>query len=62
MAKRKAERRKEDTEKKEEIEIKECFFAFEVVKQYPYSRSYIIKAPLKKSFKDTVSELFSGRF
>ncbi len=41
--------------------IKEYFFAFEILKQYPYTRSYIIKAPMKKSFKDTISELFVGR-
>jgi hypothetical protein len=44
-----------------EAVIKEYFFAFEILKQYSYNRSYIIKAPMKKSFKDTISELFVGR-
>lgn len=47
--------------KKEQVEIKEYFFAFEVMRQYPPSRSYVLKAPLKKSFKDTLAELFVGR-
>lgn len=48
-------------EETQEVEIKEYFFAFEILKQYPYTRSYIVKAPMKKSFKDTISELFVGR-
>lgn len=44
-----------------EVEIKDYFFAFEILKQYSYNRSYIIKAPMKKSFKDAISELFVGR-
>jgi len=55
--------RKKKTPKKpsEDVVIKEYFFAFEIIKKYPYSRSYVLKAPLKKSFKDTISELFVGR-
>jgi hypothetical protein len=45
----------------DEIEIQGYFFAFEILRQYPYTRSYIMKAPLKKSLKDTISELFVGR-
>ncbi len=55
--------RKKKASKKiqEEVVIKEYFFAFEIIKKYPYTRSYVLKAPLKKSFKDTISELFVGR-
>lgn len=37
------------------------FFAFEIIKPYNYCRSYILKAPLKKSFKESFSELLMGR-
>ncbi len=58
-----AKKRKAPEEKDEgkRTAIKEYFFAFEIMKKYPYSRSYIIKAPLKKSFKDTFAELFVGQ-
>ncbi|MFN7991758.1 MAG: hypothetical protein U0R44_06405 [Candidatus Micrarchaeia archaeon] len=39
----------------------EYIFAFELLRQYPNLRSFIIKQPLKKSFKDTVGELFGGK-
>ncbi len=44
-----------------EVKIKEYFFAFELIKQYPQSRSYILKAPLKKSFTESIAELMVGR-
>ncbi len=59
MAKKKG--KKAAVKKPEKRKIKEYFFAFEIMKKYPYSRSYIFKAPLKKSFKDTFAELFVGR-
>jgi hypothetical protein len=59
--KKKAKPEKDAHEIAQEVEIKEYFFAFEILKQYPYTRSYIVKAPMKKSFKDTISELFVGR-
>lgn len=59
--KKKANREKKDSQETPEVEIKGYFFAFEILKQYPYTRSYIVKAPMKKSFKDTISELFVGR-
>lgn len=37
------------------------FFAFEILKPYNFSRNYVIKAPLKKSFKDKIAELLTGR-
>lgn len=65
MPKKKAKRKKKAPKKKEEaaedVRIKEYFFAFEILRQYPYTRSYIMKAPLKKSLKDTIAELFVGR-
>ncbi len=36
------------------------FFSFEMIRQYPTIRSFIVKGQLKKSFGDTVSELFGG--
>jgi hypothetical protein len=56
-----ARKKKASKNIQEEVIIKEYFFAFEILKKYPYTRSYILKAPLKKSFKDTISELFVGR-
>ncbi len=56
-----ARKKKAPKKVQEEVVIKEYFFAFEIIKKYPYSRSYVLKAPLKKSFKDTISELFVGR-
>lgn len=35
-------------------------FAFEVVHQYPNLRSFIVKRPLKRSFMDSLTELFDG--
>lgn len=35
-------------------------FTFELIRHYPTTRSFIVKQPLKRSFKDTVSELFGG--
>jgi hypothetical protein len=40
--------------------MSQYFFTFEVLKQYPTIRSYIIKQPLRRSFKDTISELLGG--
>ncbi|MBU0526860.1 hypothetical protein KKE92_00105 [Candidatus Micrarchaeota archaeon] len=56
-----ARKKKASKKIQEEVVIKEYFFAFEIIKMYPYTRSYVLKAPLKKSFKDTISELFVGR-
>lgn len=62
MKKKKAKPKKvKKIEPSDLAQIKEYFFAFEMVKQYPYTRSYIIKQPLKKSFKETLGELFVGR-
>ncbi|MDD5171831.1 MAG: hypothetical protein PHF60_02230 [Candidatus ainarchaeum sp.] len=40
--------------------MSQYFFTFEVLKQYPTVRSYIIKQPLRRSFKDTVAGLLGG--
>jgi len=40
--------------------MSQYFFTFEVVKQYPTVRSFIMKAPLKRSFGDSFMELLSG--
>lgn len=44
----------------QEAVMSQYFFTFELIKQYPTTRSFIIKAPMKRSFKDTVGELFGG--
>jgi hypothetical protein len=36
-------------------------FSFELLRQYPESRSFVIKKPLKSSMKDTVLELFGSK-
>jgi hypothetical protein len=43
-----------------EATISTYFFTFELIKQYPTTRSFIVKMPLKRSFKDTFGELFGG--
>jgi len=43
-----------------EATISQYFFTFELIKQYPTTRSFIVKQPLKRSFKDTFGELFGG--
>ncbi|MFH0737946.1 MAG: hypothetical protein V1827_04610 [Candidatus Micrarchaeota archaeon] len=40
--------------------MSQYFFTFEVVKQYPTVRSFIMKAPLKRSFGDSFMELVGG--
>ena len=35
-------------------------FTFELIRQYPTIRSFIVKQQLKRSFGDTVSELIGG--
>jgi hypothetical protein len=39
----------------------EHVFTFELVRHYPYVRSYILKKPLKRPVTDVISELFTGR-
>jgi hypothetical protein len=41
-------------------EMSTYIFTFELMKQYPTVRSFIIKQPLRKSFRDTFSELLGG--
>jgi hypothetical protein len=41
-------------------QMSQYFFTFEMTKQYPMVRSFIVKMPLKRSLKDTLGELFSG--
>lgn len=40
--------------------MSQYFFTFEIVRQYPTVRSYIIKQLLRRSFKDALSELIGG--
>jgi hypothetical protein len=35
-------------------------FTFELIRQYPTVRSFLVKQPLKRSFADTFSELLGG--
>lgn len=44
----------------EDSPITQYLFTFELIRHYPTVRSFIVKQPLKRSFKDTVSELFGG--
>jgi hypothetical protein len=44
----------------QEAPITQYIFTFELIRHYPTVRSFIVKQPLKRSFKDTVSELFGG--
>lgn len=53
-------RKKKARKKEKEQGISEYYFSFEIMKQYPHVRSFIVKQPLKRSFKDTVSELLGG--
>ena len=46
--------------KKPEQQMSEYYFNFELVKQYPHVRSFIIKQPLKRSLGDTFAELLGG--
>lgn len=41
--------------------MSQYYFTFEVVKQYPTVRSYILKQPLRRSFMDSVGELLGGQ-
>lgn len=51
--------RKKKARKKEGM-ISDYYFSFEIMKQYPHVRSFIVKQPLKRSFKDTLSELLGS--
>jgi hypothetical protein len=42
------------------VEISQYIFAFELLKHYPTVRSFMIKQPMKRSFGDTVKELFGS--
>ncbi|MBD3210643.1 hypothetical protein GF318_04655 [Candidatus Micrarchaeota archaeon] len=39
----------------------EYVYSFELTKHYPSSRSYLLKKPLKKSFRDSAVELIFGK-
>jgi hypothetical protein len=41
-------------------QMSEYYFNFELVKQYPHVRSFIIKQPLKRSLGDMLTELLGG--
>ena len=61
MTKKKKKVREAPEKRKDAVPDTTYFFAFEILKPYNYSRSYIIKEPLKKSFKESVGELLVGR-
>ena len=42
-------------------EMSQYIFTFELLRQYPNVRTYMLKQPLQKSFKDQVSELLGGK-
>ncbi len=40
--------------------ISQYVFTFELIKQYPTVRAFIVKQPLKRSFNDTLAEFFGS--
>jgi hypothetical protein len=38
--------------------LSDYVFTFELIRQYPTTRSYLLKKSLKKSFSDSFSDLF----
>ncbi|MEW6748420.1 MAG: hypothetical protein AB1295_01790 [Candidatus Micrarchaeota archaeon] len=58
--KAKASAKIEEPRKEARGELTEYYFSFELIKQYPHVRSFIVKAPLKRSIGDTFSELLGG--
>lgn len=44
-----------------QAEMSQYIFTFELLRQYPNVRTYMLKQPLQKSFKDQVSELLGGK-
>lgn len=52
--------RREDAPKAEEALISQYVFTFELIRHYPTIRSFMVKQPLKRSFKDSMQELFGG--
>jgi hypothetical protein len=40
---------------------REYFYSFELTRPYPSVRSFIFKKPLKKSMKDTFSDLLGAK-
>jgi len=46
--------------KPEASRMSQYVFTFEFVRQYPTVRSFIVKGPLKRSFKDSIEELIGG--
>ncbi|MCI0503925.1 hypothetical protein L0Y65_04400 [Candidatus Micrarchaeota archaeon] len=50
----------EDAGREADAPITQYIFTFELIRQYPTVRSFIVKQPLKRSFKDTVDEFFGG--
>ncbi len=44
-----------------QTEMSQYIFTFELLRQYPNVRTYMLKQPLQKSFKDQVSELLGGK-
>jgi hypothetical protein len=44
-----------------QAEMSQYIFTFELLRQYPNLRAYIMKQPLQKSFKDQIGELLGGK-
>ena len=47
--------------KKEDVEMQEYVYSFEIIRHYPSTRSFIMKAPLKSSIKGTFVDLLFGK-
>jgi hypothetical protein len=50
-----------ELKKMQDEHVSQYIFTFELLRQYPNIRSYLIKQPLKKSFGDTISELLGSK-
>jgi hypothetical protein len=46
--------------RKEEVEVMEYFYSFELLRHYPHTRSFILKRALKSSMKDALADLILG--
>ena len=54
-------RKKKTAQKKEDAEMLEYVYSFELMRHYPSTRSYLMKNPLKPSLKGTFTELIFGK-
>lgn len=53
--------RKKAPKKEESEEPIQYIYTFELIRHYPHSRSFIMKQPMKTSFRDSMFELVFGK-